>query len=51
MGKLVAIEKQQMKSGRFECTVTKEFYAGEEERAAQVKALKYIKSLEYRKEA
>lgn len=45
MGKLVATETSKVKSGRFECTVTKEYYSGEEERAAQVKALKLLKSL------
>lgn len=51
MGKLVASETTKEKAGRFECTVTKEFYDGEEERAAQVKALRYLKSLESNKEA
>lgn len=51
MGKLVATETAKLKSGRFECTVTREFYDGEEERAAQVKALKLVKSLNLKKEA
>ncbi|MCM0648680.1 hypothetical protein NBE98_09865 [Clostridium swellfunianum] len=51
MGKLVSVEHEKFKSGRFECTVIKEFYAGEEESAAQLKALKYIKALGTRKDA
>jgi hypothetical protein len=43
MGKLVATETKKVKAGRFDCTVTKEFYSGEEERAAQVKALTALK--------
>jgi hypothetical protein len=45
VGKLVATETTKVKSGRFECIVTKEYYSGEEEIAAQVKALKLLKSI------
>lgn len=51
MGRLVATDTQKIKTGRFECTVTKEFYDGEEEKAAQVKVLRLIKSINIRKEA
>lgn len=45
MGKLVRVETEHVKVGRFEAFVTKKFYDGPEEREAQVKALRRIKSL------
>lgn len=43
--RLVKKTTEYIKCGRFECTVTREFYDGKEEREAQIKALRFIKGL------
>ncbi|MDF2502785.1 MAG: hypothetical protein K0R06_276 [Clostridium sp.] len=43
--KPVRTETDHVKVGRFEATVIKNFYDGEEERKAQVEALTFLKSL------
>lgn len=45
MSKPVEVEIVEIKQGRFQAVVTKEYYNSEEDKKAQVEALKLIKSL------
>lgn len=45
MSKPVEVEVIEVKQGRFQAIVTKEYYNSEEDKKAQVEALKLVKAL------
>lgn len=45
MNKPVEVEVVEVKQGRFQAVVTKEYYNSEEDKKAQVEALKLVKAL------